>query len=252
MQHIKKWIELILSLVFTALGEVMAWLNLEWLQKIYYLLAGVLMAVAIWKLLTNKNLNIEKLSQPASIVDQAHNPKNKGEFILEIVSKTQNSIYKIFQTGGKKMKEFLKGRGWLQWASLIATIILLAVGILSAFVPELAVVGQNIEIFFITLGFVVAPGILAKGKIAGEAIKNVLPAKERKQIEANVKAWYKKIDELSKKYTEVIETAKDIKELGGTLTPEQQTLYNTYVTQKNALEAKIEAEKKKLEVAKSV
>ena len=118
--------------------------------------------------------------------------------------------------------------------------------------PELAVVGQNIEIFFITLGFVVAPGILAKGKIAGEAIKNVLPAKERKQIEANVKAWYKKIDELSKKYTEVIETAKDIKELGGTLTPEQQTLYNTYVTQKNALEAKIEAEKKKLEVAKSV
>ena len=75
MQHIKKWIELILSLVFTALGEVMAWLNLEWLQKIYYLLAGVLMAVAIWKLLTNKNLNIEKLSQPASIVDQAHNPK---------------------------------------------------------------------------------------------------------------------------------------------------------------------------------
>lgn len=247
-QEFKKWIELILSFIFTLMGEFMAWLELEWLQKLYYLLAAMLMVIAIWKLLINRKLNVEKLSRPAAIVDQAHDPKKKGEMILSLADKIRIKVSKIFQKGGKKMKEFLKSRGWLQWVSLGATVVLLVIGILSAFVPELAVVGQNLEAYLLALGLVVTPGILAKGKIAGDAVKNLLPAKERRAIEANIKAFTKKLDELSKKYAEVIETAKDINELGGTLTPEQQTLYNTYVTQKNALEAKIEAEKVKLEV----
>lgn len=251
MSGIRKWLELIMSLVFTALGEFMAWLELEWLQKVYYLLAAILMAVAIWKLLINKKLNIEKISQPASIVDQAHNPKKKGEAILSLADKIGIKVNNILTKGGKKMKEFLKGRGWLQWASLGATVVLLVIGILSAFVPELAVVGQNIEAYLIALGLVVAPGILAKGKIAGDVVKNLLPAKERKQIEKNIRAFNKKIEDLYKLYEDVILVAHDVKELGGSLTSEQQTRYDTYATQRNALEAKINAEKQKLEAPKS-
>lgn len=247
-QEFKKWIELILSLVFTALGEFMAWLELEWLQKLYYLLAAMLMVIAIWKLLINRKINVEKLSRPVSIVDQAHDPKKKGEMLLSLAERIRIKISKVFQKGGKKMKEFLKERGWLQWASLGATVVLLVIGILSAFVPELAVVGQNIEAYLLTLGLVATPGILAKGKIAGDAVKNLLPAKERRAIEANIKAFNKKLDDLYKLYEDVILIAKDVQELGGSLTPEQQTRYDTYVTQKNALESKINDEKKKLEV----
>lgn len=248
MSEIKRWFELILSFIFTALGELMRHLNLETLQKIYYLLAATLMIIAIWKLLTNKKLDIEKISQPASIVDQAHNPKRKGELILKVLSKTK----KIVKIGGLKMKEFLKGRGWLQWASLIATVLLLVLGILSAFVPEFAVVGSNFEAYLIALGLVVTPGILSKGKEIGETAKNLLPTKERKKIEKNIKALLNKKDELYKLYEDVILIAQDVAELGGTLTQEQQTRYNTYTTQKNALEAKIQTEKGKLEVHKNV
>jgi|SRR5690554_3274373 len=248
MSEIKRWFELILSFIFTALGELMRQLNLETLQKIYYILAAVLMIIAIWKLLTNKKLDIEKISQPASIVDQAHNPKRKGELILKVLSKTK----KIVKKGGLKMKEFLKGRGWLQWASLIATVLLLVLGILSAFVPELALVGSNFEAYLIALGLVVTPGILSRGREIGETAKSLLPTKERKKIEKNIKALLSKKDKLYKLYEDVILIAQDVAELGGTLTQEQQTRYNTYVTQKNALEAKIQAEKSKLEVHKNV
>ena len=251
MSGLKQWIELILSLVFTALGEVMAWLNLEWLQKMYYLLAGALMAVAIWKVLTGKNLNVEKLSRPGAIVDQAKDPKKKGEAIVILAYKIGMKIENILTRGGMKMREFVKNRSWIQWISFGATALLLALGILSAFVPELAVIGTNIEAYLIALGFVATPGILSKGKVVGDAVKTLLPAKERRQIERQIRAFTKKLDELTKKYKEVIEIARDVKELGGTLTPEQQTQYNTYVTQKNALEGKINAELKKMEVAKS-
>lgn len=246
MQQLRKWAELIISLVFTVTGEFMSWLELERLQKVYYLLASLLMAVAIAKLIRNKNLNIEKLSQPASIVDQAHNPKKKGEMILRVVEKSTIKMNNILTKGGKKMKQFIKGRGWVQWASLILTVVLLLIGLASAFIPELAVVGQNLEAYLITLGIVVAPGILAKGKIAGEVVKNLLPKKDQRTIVKHIKEWQKKLDDLYKLYESVILIAKDVEELGGSLTPEQQTQYNTYITQKNALEMKIEAEKKKV------
>lgn len=244
MAELKKWVELILSFVFTALGEFMAWLNLEWLQKLYYLLAAALMVIAIWKLLTNKKLDIEKISQPASIVDQAHDPNKKSESILKVVKK----IRKLIKKGGTKMKDFFKNSGWVKSLSLVATLVLLILGIVSAFVPELAVIAENFELYVAALGAVAVPGIFAKGKTVGETVKNLLPAKERRKVKAEIKAWSKKLDELIKKYADDIATAQDIHDLGGQLTPDQETRYNTYKTQEKAIKDKIDELSRAMEV----
>jgi uncharacterized membrane protein YiaA len=238
--------------VMHLLSFILDELELEDLQKIFYLLSILLLLLGIWQVLAKRKRQgldkVTRLEKTNNLVRFVYDPEHKGEIVLRTIDvikiKTQTILYK----GGKKMKEFLRSRGWVQWVSLVMTFVLLIVGILSAFVPELAQVGENIVAYLITLGFVSAPGILAKGKLVGDAIKQLLPAKERKLIEASIKAWYKKLDDLSKKYADVIEIAKDVAELGGTLTQEQQTQYNTYITQKNAIDAKIEAEKKKLEV----
>lgn len=244
MAELKKRVELILSFIFAALGESMSWFNLEWLQKIYYMLAAVLMVIAIWKLLTNRKLDVEKLSQPASIVDQAHNPKRRGEFILKTIRATK----KLIKKGGKKVKDFFKNSGWVKSLSLVLTVILLILGILSAFVQELAVIGQNLELYVAALGIAAVPGIFAKGRVVGETVKSLLPAKERRKIKTEIKAWSKKLDELVKKYADVIATAQDIHDLGGQLTPDQETQYNTYKTQEKTIKAKIDELTRKLEV----
>lgn len=244
MVELKKRVELILTFIFAVLGEPMAWLDLEWLQMLYYILAAVLMVIAIWKLLTNRKLDVEKLSQPASIVDQAHNPKRRGESILKTIRATK----KLIKKGGKKVKDFFKNSGWVKSLSLILTIILLILGILSAFVQELAVIGQNLELYVAALGIAAVPGIFAKGRVVGETVKSLLPAKERRKIKAEIKAWSKKLDELVKKYADVIATAQDIHDLGGQLTPDQETQYNTYKTQEKTIKAKIDELTRKLEV----
>lgn len=225
-------------------------MELEMLQKVFYLLSIVLICIGIIQVLFKHSLKkkgkfinaIADTQQAKKIVELADDPVKKGALIV--------TTFHYLRKGGNKMKKFITDRGWIQIASFSVTIVLLALGIASAFVPELAIIGQNIEVLLAALGLAVVPGILANGKKIGHAVKDSLPTKERKLIESHIKEFNSKLTALRKKYAPIIELVEDIRELGGSLTPDQQTQYNTYATQEKSLKAKIDAEKLKLEVPK--
>jgi len=222
--------------------------ELEMLQKIFYLLSIVLICIGIVQVLFKHSLKkkgkfmevIVDTQQAKKIVELADDPAQKGALIV--------TTFHYLKEGGIKMKKFITDRGWVQIVSFAATVILLALGITSAFVPELAIIGQNIEGYLVLLGIAVVPGIFSNGKKIGNTVKEVLPTKERKLIENHIKEFDKRLTTLHKKYAPIIEIVEDIRELGGSLTTDQQTQYNTYLAQEKALKGRIEAEKLKLEV----
>lgn len=243
---ISGWVVLIITWLIDKLDRV----ELVTLQKVFYISSIILIWIGIIQALT-KHHKVKKekktlletfveAEKTNSLVQLAKNPERKGELVIK--------AFNILKIGGKNMKNIFKSLGRLQLASLILTLVLLALGVASAFVPELAPVAENLEAFFFTIGIVAIPGVLSQGKKIGDTAKQILPKKEVKQITKTIKTYQKRAEALAKKYAPVIEVFKDIQELGGTPTPEQQTLYNTYDTQRKALEAKINAEKNKLEV----
>lgn len=234
--------------IFAIWLEWLERVELGMLQKIFYLLSIVLICIGIVQVLFKNSLKkkgkfmevIVDTQQAKKIVELADDPESKGSLVV----KTFHNLKK----GGQKMKKFITDRGPLKTISLVATVILLALGITSAFVPELAIIGQNIEVYLVTVGLSAIPGIFANGKAIGNTVKEVLPTKERKLIESHIKEFNKRLTTLRKKYAAIIEIVEDIRELGGSLTTDQQTQYNTYLAQEKALKGRIEAEKLKLEV----
>lgn len=257
MKLVKDYISLFSGFALQVLAMWLEWLdNVELLrlQKIFYLSSIMLIWIGIIQVLFRaraKNRRrkriIDKMTdtqQAKKIVELVKNPSKKGQVVVD--------TFHLIQKGGRKMKAKLLALTWVQVLSLLAATVLFILGVASQFVPELAPVAENFTQIALTLGIVVVPGVFSKGKAVGEALKNVLPKKEQKAIANNIKALRKKGDALAKQYEAIIKLAMDVNELGGSLTQDQQTQYNTYLAQEKALQGKIEAEKKKLEGPKDV
>lgn len=229
-----------------AMSYVLDRLELIDLQKIFYILSNFLLVIGIWQVLARKRKSkkveqLLRIERTNNLVQFVSNPEHKGEIVLK--------TFNILKIGGKKMKEFIKSLGRLQWASLVLTIVILILGVLSSFVPELEPIAENILYFFGAIGIVAIPGVLSHGKKIGDVAKNVLPKKDVRLITKTIKTYQRKAEQLAKQYEPIIKLALDVKELGGRLTSDQQTQYDTYLAQEKALQAKIETEKLKLEVA---
>lgn len=168
-----------------------------------------------------------------NMVNLAKDPIKKGESFLKIID--------ILKIGGKTMKDYLKSFSKLQWASLLATLVLLILGICAAFVPELMFIADNLEAYFVLLGLVSAPGIASRGKELGEQVKRVLNSKQRiKEINALVKLAKKELDLIEKDNAYLIPILKRQKDFGGTLTADQDLAKSNYDTQKLAVLTKID------------
>lgn len=254
MKLLRNYISFFSGFALQILAMWLEWLdNVELLrlQKIFYLSSIILIWIGIIQVLfraraksrrRKKWLSIDNLAdtqQAKKIVELAKNPSKKGEMIVE--------TFHLIQKGGNIVKSKLLSLTWVQILSLAAAFVLFALGVGTAFVPELAPVAEYTNQIALAVGIAVIPGIFSKGKDVGAIIKSVLPKKEQKEIAKRIKEWQKKGEELAKQYAPIIKLAADIKELGGALTSEQATQYNTYLAQEKALKAKIDAEKKKLE-----
>jgi hypothetical protein len=208
------------------------------LQKAFYISSLILIWVGIIqallknrknKKIVNRLLLMEKTN---NLVHLAHNPEHKGEIVI--------NTFNILKIGGIKMKAYFKSLSWIQLASLLLTVLLLGLGIASVFMPELAFIAENFEIFLISIGVVSSPGILNRGKELGEAVKRVVQSKGRiKELNKLVKLAKKELDTLDVNYDYLKPYIKRIEEYGGDLTAEQSIAKDTYGKQRLAIEKKI-------------
>ncbi|MFH2116463.1 MAG: hypothetical protein ABII85_00275 [Bacillota bacterium] len=225
----------IITIVFEAIDSV----ELVIYQKFFYLSSILLIWIGIWQALARRKKNKRKIVEKIvsfektnNLVQLARNPEQKGELLI--------STLNIIKIGGIKMNNYFKTIGWKQWVSLFLTVVLLAIGVASVWSPELAVVGQNLEAYFILLGLVSTPGIFARGKKLGDAVNATIQSKGRiKEINKLVKLAKKELDMLETDYSPLKPYVKRVEEFGGQLTAEQELNRRTYNTQRAALDAKI-------------
>lgn len=245
MKFIKEFWGLIsggISIIFAVLLEALDKVELVYLQKVFYISSIILIWIGIYQALTKhrrhkraivfeKILAMEKTNNMLQMVDH---PEKRGETLIQ--------IYQLIQIGGKKMKNYLKSLSKVQLASLFATVVLLILGIASAFVPELHVIAENIEGYLIILGMVSGPGILARGKDLGDAVKRAIHSKGRiKELNALVKLAKKELDLLETDYSYLKPYVKRINEYGGELTAEQSIANSNYTKQRLAIEDRIKS-----------
>lgn len=222
----------------TVLSQVIDGLELLALQKTFYISSIILIWIGIYQAITHrrkKNKVIEKilhLEKSNNVIDLARDPLKKGESVLKIID--------IVKIGGKTMNDYLKGFSKLQWFSLVATFSLICLGIASAFLPELAIIADNLGAFLFLIGVVSAPGIASRGKELGEQVKKVVYSKNKiKEINHLVKLAKKELELIEKDYGYLKPILTRQKEYGGTLTADQELAKSNYETQKASVEKRI-------------
>ena len=237
MKVLKEFWLLISGYAMTILSMFIDKLDVVDLQKIFYLSSIILIWLGILQALlkNRKNKRLTKvllLEKTNNLVHLAHNPEHKGEILI--------NTFNILKIGGIKMKAYIKSLSWLQLGSLLLTVLLLGLGILSVFLPELAFIAENFEAFLIAVGFVAGPGILSRGKELGEAVKKTIQSKGRiKELNKLVKLAKKELDLLDIDYSYLKPYVKRIEEYGGDLTAEQNIANHTYKKQRTAIEDRI-------------
>lgn len=253
MNYTRDYLSFVVGIALSFVSDWFAELQIVVLQKIFYLLSITILFLALYRMVRKKKKDhddfvdaIASTQKAVQIAELAYDPEIKSQKVL--------SIIQLIKTGGIKMKAKLFGLSKTQLLSFAATIILLVLGFLSATfeVPQLAIIADKIEFVFIAAGVTAVPGIFSKGKQLGDSVGKILPTKEKKEIQKKIKDLMKKLQALAQKYKPVIDSATEIAEFGGQLTPEEQILYNTYVTQKNTIESRITKEREKLGVQNNV
>lgn len=250
MGKLREYLSFIASFSLHFIAERFEKLELVVLQKLFYIISILVLLIGLIQLLTkrkedkksNKLLGaILSTQQATKIVELADDPEQPSAKVI--------MTFKTIKKGGKKVMKFFKTLSVVQLTSFILTLVLLIVGVLSAFIPELSFIGEHFEAFLITVGFASSPGILSKGRELGEVLRGDDKKREIKALKAEIKGDELKLEELELRYAEVIRLAADVTELGGRLTPDQETAHHTYLTQKQALAQRVQDGKVKLEEA---
>lgn len=250
MGKLKDYISFATSLIIHTVAEYFEKIELIALQKLFYILSILILLIGIVQLLSKRKAP----KKGNKFVDALVNTQ-KANKVIELADDPEQTTKKVVVTfntikkGGSKVMKFFKTLSVVQLVSFILTLILLLVGVLSAFVPELSFIGAHFETFLITVGLASSPGILSKGKELGEVLKGDNKKKVLKALKTEIKSIATKLAELEVRYADVIRLAADVAELGGRLTPDQEIAHQTYLTQKKALEDREQEEKRKLEEA---
>lgn len=193
--------------VATLLGQLNdSWINVKTLlfvQIMFYGLSSLLVLIGIIQVILrkrNKHKKKDNLINKAvdaqkakSTLELVKNPSTKGElFVL---------AYHLFLEGGRQMKAKFASLGIVQIVSLIATLLLLGLGVASAFYPELSVVADNIYLLMVFAGVSATPGIFAHGKDLGEQFRNAVERMNSiKKLNAQIKVTKKELDKLDSEY----------------------------------------------------
>jgi hypothetical protein len=240
IKFFKEFWGLIGGVFMTVLSKFIDSIELVTLQKVFYISSIILIWIGTYQALThrkkkkeviNKILQIEKTNNTVNLVKD---PQKKGESILKIID--------IVIIGGKTMKDYLKTLSKKQWFSLAATLLLVILGIASAFIPELEVIGENLEYYFVIILGVSTPGIFSRGKEEGEKLKRKTEAKSKiRENNAKIKQAKKELDLIEKDNAYLLPILARQKEYGGKLTPDQELAKSNYETQKASVNERIKA-----------
>jgi hypothetical protein len=225
-------IELILYYVFTTIAGFMDSIELEWLQKTFYMLSIVLLLVAMGKVIKGGRMNLEKMTSAASTAEQVLYPESKATYVVRLI--------RSFKKGGINMFGWAKRLSVTQIVSFVITVVLILLGVLSVLKPELSPFSEYIVEILVFAGFSAAPGILSFGKELGEKAKRVKEAKDKKHaLLKELKSIDNDIKTITALNTDVIEAVNRINKLhAGALTAEQQIRYDSYEAQQKALKAR--------------
>lgn len=240
LDNMKKWIELIFSITFSFMAQILEGLKLDWLQKIFYLLSIILLIIAIIKLLKGTKFGPEKMMKATGVVDQSFNPENKAKLFI--------TIYNLVKKGGTKIMNKIKALGWVKVISLLLTFVLILLGFLSAVIPGLEVVANNLEGFFILLGLVSTPGLVSKGReLSGLDKQKEDRRKGIRGLKRELKQLSKDEALLKEEYDWLTVHVDRVNKFGGNLTENQSEAKNNYDTQLLTLNSKVALIKEKLE-----
>lgn len=193
-------------------------LNSVVLLNIIYLLSILLLIVTLKGQAVNNRGNPKKRNraivmansllktQPAtSVVDLVNEKENKVALFCKITKKTKRGITIMLE----KLKRFTVA----QWCSLILSVGLIALGIMSQYIPQLAGVSNNITAILSGLGATQLLGTFSLGKELGlkakhsQAITELKKAKQeiQKEIEGN----------LNIEFADVLKKCERAKKYGG-------------------------------------
>jgi len=229
-----------LTTLFTIFIDLLDSVELVIYQKVFYISSIILIWIGIYQALTRKRKNKKKIlddilnmEKTNSLVQLVRNPEHKGEALIRTLL--------ILKRGGIKMKAYFKTLSKVQILSLVFTVILLALGVASVFMPELAFVGENLEGYLVALGFVAGPGILSRGQELGDAVKNTILSKGRiKELNQLIKVAKKERDLLDADYAYLKPVFNRITQYGGKPTAEQDLANNNFITQRAAIDSKLQ------------
>lgn len=242
MEKLKEFISLGTSMLIYMLSDLFERIELLFLQKLFYIVSILVLLLGVIRLLGSKN---NKDSKSSKVIDTLLQTQ-KANKILELADDPEQRTTKVLVTfttikkGGKKVMKFFKTLSVVQLVSFAITLVLLLIGVLSAFIPELAFVGEHFETFLLTVGIASSPGILSRGRELGEVIKGDKLKKVIKALRQEIRGYENRLADLETRYTDVIRLAADVEELGGRLTPDQETTHYTYLAQKRAIELKLQ------------
>ncbi len=225
---IKSFVDWILALVFTWLTELMNAIQLEVLQKVFYVLSITLLMIAMIKLIKGKKMGVEKVIQAPSVINQANHIEEKANLIYKILKKIKKGVIQMLE----KVKAF----GVTRLVTIVLEVIFFSLAVLSAFVPELIWVQENILWLFGAMGLTGVTGAWAEGKELGEKAKVKM---EKKKRLADIKVENKKLNaelkQLDLDYSYLNPFTDRIALYGGELSPEHKAAKDTHDKQRLAI-----------------
>lgn len=233
---LKSTVEFILSFAFSYLIEIMNKIDVEWLKKIFYFLSIWLLLMAMKKMRKDGKMGAEKMVIAPSVVDQSLNPKSKAKMV--------NQVLKKIKSGGIKMLAKIKAFGVIRLITIILEVILFALAVLSAFVPELNWIQENILWMFGAMGLTGIAGAWSEGKELGEKAKQRIETKKRlSSIKLENNKLNSELKQLDSDYEYLNPFIERIVLYGGELSLEHHSAKNTYDVQRQAILHKLTSNK---------
>ena len=233
---IKSIIEYASALLFTWLSELMNSIQLEVLQKIFYFLSIALLFIALVKLIRGKKMGVEKVIQAPSVVHQANNIEEKANIIYKMIKKIKKGV--------NNMLEKAKAFGVTRIVTIVLEVVFFGLAVLSAFIPELNWVQENILWLFGAMGLTGVTGAWAEGKELGEKAKIKVDKKKRlAEIKLENKKLNAELKQLDLDYHYLNPFIERIALYGGDLSPEHKAAKDTFDKQRNAILEKLNGNK---------
>ena len=154
-------------------------------------------------------------------------------------------MFHLFQISASKkgvtMKEYIKRMSLVQWICLGLMLASIVYTLLVALVPELAAARFTLVYAYLLYMIVTFVGVIAIGGREAKAEKGISTRKQKRELRNKIHELENRKAAIAVRFADVIAAHRDVAELGGSLTQDQQVLYRTYETQTQAIQAQIDS-----------